>query len=109
MFTEHTYFGERGSVSTRLSLTETPTVSNLLSISFALLLALVLTVTSDSADMPTASYLRGRSARLLLEMLAVSTFFPLRRVLVLVPTVIIPSIKLCHFIPDRDARRKRHS
>ena len=103
MFTEHTYSGEGGSVSNRLLLTETPTVSTLLPISFALLLALVLTVTSDSADMQTASYLRGKSARLLLEMLAVSTFFPLRRVLVLVTSVIIPSIKLYHFISDRDA------
>lgn len=103
MFTKHTYFGERGSVSTRLLLTKTPTVSTLLPISFALLLAMVLTVTSDSADMPTASYLRGRSARLLLKMLAVSTFFPLRRVLILVTSVIIPLIKLYHFNPDRDA------
>jgi hypothetical protein len=109
MFTEHTYSGERGSVSTRLLLTETPTVSTLLPISFAPLLALVLTVTNDSADMPTTSYLRGRSARLLTGMLAVSTFFSLRRVLFLIPTIIIPSIKLCHFIPNRDARSKRHS
>jgi hypothetical protein len=90
-------------------LTETPTVSTLLPISFAPLLALVLTVTNDSADMPTASYLRQRSARLLTGMLAVSTFFSLRRVLFLVLTVIILSIKPCHFIPDKGARRKRHS
>jgi hypothetical protein len=138
MFTKHTYFGERGSVGTRLLLIETPTVSTLLlvsstlllalvltvtsgragrdadcqhslTISFTFFLALVLTVTNDSADMSTASYPRGRSARLLTGMLAVSTFFSLRRVLFLVLTVIIPSIKLCHFIPDRDARRKRHS
>jgi hypothetical protein len=88
MVTEHTYFGERGSVSTRLLLTETPTVSTLLPISSAPLLALVLTVTNDSADMPTTSYLRGRSVRLLTGMLAVSTFFSLRRVLFLVLAVI---------------------
>jgi hypothetical protein len=69
----------------------------------------VLTVTNDSADMPTTSYLRGKSARLLTGMLAVSTFFSLRRVSFLVPTVIFSAIKLCHLIPDRDARRKRHS
>lgn len=50
MFMEHTYPGERGSVSTGLLLTETPTVSNLVLISFALLLALVLAVTDCGAD-----------------------------------------------------------
>jgi hypothetical protein len=73
MFTEHTDSGEGGSVSNRLLLTGTPTVSTLLPISFAPLLALVLTVTNDSVDMPTASCLRGRSARLLTGMLAVTT------------------------------------
>jgi hypothetical protein len=89
MVTDHTYSGEGGSVNNRLLLTETLMVSTLLPISFAPLLALVLTVTNDGADVPTASYQRGRSARLLTGMLAVSTFFSLRSVLFLVPCLVL--------------------
>lgn len=52
----------------------------------------MVTVVNDTADMPTASVLRGGSARLLTGTLAVSTLFSLQRVLFLLLTVIESSI-----------------
>ncbi|KAF3032557.1 hypothetical protein E8E12_000836 [Didymella heteroderae] len=71
---------------TSAELTGLSSVSTLLMTSLAPFLALLMT--DYQADMPTASDLRGRSARLLTGMLAVSTLFSLRRVLFLVLAVI---------------------